>query len=257
MSSFKANVKKATPESVLKLYRTIRYGNAPKLNPDKLRLIDFALRQGARTFADLGGMWRVNGGYSVYGADHGAKRVTLVDFHATPEFLAAQGKRDNLAFLQRNFALPETACEVNEVDCVMLFDVLLHQVKPDWHEVLKAYAPYAKRFLIFNQQFTGAHTVRLIEQGREWYLRHVPHAPDDTSEYQDLFEKAEQLHPRYTDGRTYRDMHDVWQWGITDLDLKRVLAELDFRVTYERDCGLWPGLEEIRNKAFVFERTDN
>jgi hypothetical protein len=257
VSGFKAIAKKVTPDPILKLYRNIRYKTPPLLNSDKLKLIDFALGQGAKTFADLGGMWRVNGGYSVYCADHGARQVTMVDFHATPEFLADQQSRKNLAFLQRNFALAATSAEVNKVDCVLLFDVLLHQVKPDWNEVLRNYAPYANQFLIYNQQFTGAQTVRLIDQGQAWYLRHVPHAPGDTSEYSDLFEKADELHPRYTDGRTYRDMHDVWQWGITDDDLKSLMSELGFQVTYERDCGEWPGTEEIRNKAFVFQRTSS
>jgi hypothetical protein len=245
------------PPVLLDLYHVVRYGRWPGLSRDKLKLIDLALRQGARTFADLGGMWLVNGGYSIYCADHAAKRTTLVDFHATPEFLASQLERNNLTFLERNFALPETAQEVGEVDCVMLFDVLLHQVKPDWDEVLEAYAPYTQRFLIYNQQFTGARTVRLLDQGPEWYLRHVPHSPGDTPEYLDLLEKADQLHPRYSDGRTYRDMHDVWQWGITDEDLKRKLEKCGFRVTYERDCGEWPGVEEIRNKAFIFERASD
>ncbi len=258
MSGMKAIAKKITPKPVLDLYHTVRYGGPiePHLGlvSAKLHLIDFALKRTARIFADLGGMWKVNGGYSVYCADHGAQQVTLVDYQVTPEFLNEQGKRKNLRFLQRNFALQETAREVNEVDCVMLFDVLLHQVKPDWDDVLRYYAPYTKLFLIFNQQFTGAHTVRLIEQGREWYLRHVPSAPEDTPEYRDLFEKMNVPHPRYSDGRTYRDMHDVWQWGITDDDLKRVMNELGFRAIYEQDCGWWEGIEEIRNKAFVFER---
>ena len=106
--------------------------------------------------------------------------------------------------------------------------------------MLKYYAAHTKLFLIYNQQFTGARTVRLLEQGREWYLRHVPHTPADTEEYSDLFEKANEPHPRYSDGRTYRDMHDVWQWGITDHDLTRVMSELGFHIVYEQDCGWLP-----------------
>ena len=254
---FKRIIKKITPKRILDLYRAARYKSAqsPLLNADKLRLIDLALKKkGARSFADLGGMWRVNGGYSVYCSDRGAERVVLVDFYATPEFLNEQSKRKNLRYIQRNLALKETADEVNGVDCVMLFDVLLHQVQPDWNEVLKYYAAHTKLFLIYNQQFTGARTVRLLEQGREWYLRHVPHTPADTEEYSDLFEKANEPHPRYSDGRTYRDMHDVWQWGITDHDLTRVMSELGFHIVYEQDCGWLPKIEEIRNKTFMFER---
>jgi hypothetical protein len=50
-------------------------------------------------------------------------------------------------------------------------------------------------------------------------------------------------------------MHGVRQWGITDADLKNVMTALGFKQIYERDCGEWLGVEEIRNKAFVFERT--
>jgi hypothetical protein len=223
------------------------------LNADKLRLIDLALKKGARSFADLGGMWGVNGGYSVYCSDHGADRVVLVDFYATPEFLKEQSKRKNLRYIERNFAVKEIADEVNGVDCVMLFDVLLHQVKPDWNEVLKYYAAHTRCLLIYNQQFTGTQTVRLLEQGKEWYLRHVPHK-GQAELYSELFERANEPDPGYSDGRTYRDTPDVWQWGITDHDLKRLMSELGFHVVYERDCGWWPEIEQIRNKAFMFER---
>jgi hypothetical protein len=199
-------------------------------------------------------MWLVNGGYAVYCADRGASAVVLVDFHSTPEFLHEQRKRKNLSYLQGNFALPETAREVHGVDCVMLFDVLLHQVKPDWNAVLESYAPHTKLCLIFNQQFTGPRTVRLLDNGFDWYFRHVPHTPVDTPEYQDLMEKTDELHPGYSDGRSYRDVHDVWQWGITDQDLKNSMHDLGFQLVYEEDCGWWPGLEDIKNKAFVFER---
>jgi hypothetical protein len=200
-------------------------------------------------------MWRVNGGYSLYCADRGAERVVLVDLFATPEFLNEQSARKHLRYLQGNFGLRETADEVTRVDCVMLFDVLLHQVKPDWNEVLETYASRTNRFLVYNQQFTGAQTVRLVEQGREWYLRHVPHTPENTQEYFDLFAKENDPHPGYSNGRSRKDAHDVWQWGITDDDLKCVMSELGFQVVYEKDCGRWPNLEEIVNKAFIFERT--
>jgi hypothetical protein len=252
MIDLKSVVKKVAPEFILDLYRIAR--SKPLLNPAKLRIIDYAIKNGAKTFADLGGMWRVDGGYSIYCADQGAERVVLVDFNATPKFLGKKAKRTNLRYLQENFALSETAQKVGMVDCLMLFDVLLHQVKPDWNEVLENYSNQTKLFLIYNQQFTGAKTVRLIDQGRDWYLRHVPHTPSDTEEYDDLFRKANEPHPRYSDGRAYRDMHDVWQWGITDHDLKALMKNLGFKVVYEEDCGWWDNLEEIKNKAFIFEK---
>lgn len=38
VSGLKTIAKKVTPGPILNLYHTIRYGNSPQLNPDKLRL---------------------------------------------------------------------------------------------------------------------------------------------------------------------------------------------------------------------------
>ena len=45
------------------LLRRFRRVSHP-LKQEKLRLIDFALSRGAARFADLGGMWGVDGGYA-------------------------------------------------------------------------------------------------------------------------------------------------------------------------------------------------
>jgi hypothetical protein len=86
----------------------------------------------------------------------------------------------------------------------MLFDVLLHQVKPDWDEVLALYAKYARTFLIYNRQWTGEKSVRLLDLGRGEYFRNVPHSPAEPP-YDTLFDKLDETHPEH--GRPWRDAH--------------------------------------------------
>src|SRR3712207_8336532 len=47
--------------------------------------------------------------------------------------------------------------QVQGVDAVFFFDVLLHQVRPHWDEVLNLYSA-AKVVVIYNQQWTGSKT---------------------------------------------------------------------------------------------------
>ena len=248
-----ALIRKLTPLFVKQFYHRLK--NPEGLNPDKLALIDRAVRQlGARTVADLGGVWRVNGGYAFHAAKRGADKVTLVDLSFTPEVHGRKEKQPRVELFTANFGLAETAERVGPVDAVLLFDVLLHQVRPDWDEVLGNWAPHVKHFVVYNQQYTGPKTVRLLDLGREEYFQHAPH--DITQqEYKDLFERPNERHPFYDDGRTYRDQHGVWQWGITDEDLRRVMKSLGFTETFYKDCGPWPGLKNIQNRAFIFSRT--
>lgn len=55
-----------------------------------------------------------------------------------------------------NFIEAKTISKIKNVDAIYLFDMLLHQVNPDWNEVLKLYSDKTKYFVIFNQMFTKA-----------------------------------------------------------------------------------------------------
>jgi hypothetical protein len=249
-------LKKFVPLPVKEFYHRLvnPLDGAAELNPDKLALVERAVGDlGARTVADLGGVWRVNGGYSFHAAGRGAERVKLVDLSFTPEARRRQKKEPRVELVTGNFGLRETAERVGPVDAALLFDVLLHQVRPDWDEVLANWAPHVRHFVVYNQQYTGPQTVRLLDLGRDEYFKHTPH--DVTQqEYRDLFERPDEAHPFYADGRTYRDQHGVWQWGITDEDLRRAMKSLGFAETFYKDCGPWPGLKDISNRAFVFSR---
>ena len=55
-------------------------------------------------------------------------------------------------------------------------------------------------------------------------------------------------------GRPWRDVHDIWQWGITDRDLIARMAELGFGLRLFENTGPWRELERFHDGAFVFDR---
>ena len=70
----------------MRLRRRAAQPAAPELQPLKLEMIAAATRAvGARTFADLGGVWAVDGGYSFAALDQaGMELGTLVDDNLSP-----------------------------------------------------------------------------------------------------------------------------------------------------------------------------
>jgi hypothetical protein len=256
MASLKSIAKSITPAPIRSVYRRLTTDNSPQLVKDKLLLIDYVCeRFGMRSFADLGGVWGVDGGYSFYAIEKCAvERAYLIDLGRTPELLKAQKRHPALRIITGHFGKPENAEQIGHVDAAFMFDILLHQVSPDWDQVVKLYADKTDHFLIFNQQYTASEsTVRLLDLGEQGYFENVPHTKESDVEYSDLFEKMNEVHPVYKD-RTYRDMPDVWQWGITDPDLVALLSSLGFTLKYFKNCGPFGQLKKIENHAFVFSR---
>jgi len=224
------------------------------LNRDKKALIDFAFQRfGLRSFADLGGVWNVAGGYAFYALKKFTiEKALLVDTDFTDEVIKRARAYSSLELIEGNFGNPEIVARVGEVDAVMFFDTLLHQVSPDWDKVVELYASKAKHFLILNQQFTASkHSVRLFDLGEEEYFRNVPHARNEAP-YSTLFQKMYEVHPQHN--RIYRDIHNVWQWGITDSDLIARMESLGFSLQFYKNAGAFGTLKNFENHAFVFSR---
>jgi len=130
------------------------------LDAQKLELIDLAAdRLGCTSFVDLGGLWGVSGGYSVYAATaHDPHRVVLVDddLHdrggcATPDARVVRERAaglPNLELLGGTMGEQRVRETIGHVDCVLFFDVLMHQVAPDWDELLAMWAPHTRAFAI-------------------------------------------------------------------------------------------------------------
>jgi hypothetical protein len=227
----------------------------PNLGPAKIRLIDFCFDQlECCSFADLGGVWGIDGAYARYAVDvHQPERGVVVDENFTERYLELERKLPNLTHVGGNFGDPAVAAQVGQVDVVFFFDVLLHQVSPDWDEVLALYAPSAQRIGIVQPQWKDGQTVRLLDLGEAEYLAAIPKRDDaHGSIYDGLFERLDEVNEQR--GRPWRDVHDVWQWGITDRDLIARMAELGFGLRYYENTGPWQGLDRFHESAFVFDR---
>ncbi|MBA3306250.1 MAG: hypothetical protein H0U25_10040 [Thermoleophilaceae bacterium] len=205
-----------------------------------------------RSFADLGGVWAVDGGYTFFALERfDIERAYLVDEDHTDAVRERAKAFPQLELVSANFGSQDTADRLGPIDAVVLFDVLLHQVSPDWDEILELYAPRTRSFVIVNPQWTGkGGAVRLLDLGREEYLRCVP--PMDL--HSEVFSKLDENNPRR--GRPWRDVHDIWQWGISDAALTTALERLGFALVYFEDLGRWQGLDRFRNRAFAFAKED-
>jgi hypothetical protein len=222
----------------------------------KRKLIDFACRRlQIRSFADLGGVWGVDGEYTFYAMKtHKIETASLVDITATDTVVEKGREYPSLKLIWGNFGDEEIARQIGSVDAVILFDVLLHQVNPDWDQILGLYAKRTKCFLIFNPQFIASKsTIRLLDLGEEEYFRNIPHTKDEET-YKAVCAKMHEIHPRpqYQHRRKYRDIHDIWQWGIVDNDLIAKMKSLGFSMRYFRNHGRMHNLINFENHAFAF-----
>ena len=228
----------------------------PNFNEDKKDIIDFTYQRllpRPMSFADLGGCWGVDGAYTFYTLQQfGASRAILVDTDPTDKALTIGRQFPALTIVKGNFGDVAVQQQVGDVDAIFLFDVLLHQVKPDWDQVLAMYAPHTRFFVVYNQQYVGSReTVRLLDLGRDEYFANVPADPH-LPPYSTLFEKMYEINPAH--GRIWRDVHNVWQWGIVDRDLLACLERLGFTMQLYKNCGQWGSLKNIQNHAFVFQK---
>lgn len=226
----------------------------PKFLQDKFDLIDFTFTSlEARSFADLGGVWGVEGGYTFYTLDkYDLTHAVLVDTHPTDFFKEESRQYPQLKFIQGNFGDERTVREVGQVDAIFLFDVLLHQVAPDWDRILEMYSPQVRCLIIYNQQWIGSnHTLRLLDLGEEEYFQNVPYSRSKKP-YDMLFQKLNEKHPDHD--RMWKDVHHIWQWGITDLDLQSKVESLGFRMQFYKNCGQVGNLKNFENHAYVFKK---
>lgn len=222
----------------------------------KKELIDVAftrLPYKPASFADLGGVWGIDGAYTFYILRHyPVRRAVLVDTDFTERVRENRQRFDTLLLLEGDFGDRKIAERIGPTDAVLLFDVLLHQVKPDWDEILEMYAAHTRCFVIYNQQFiAGENTVRLPALGKEQYFAYVPMDPNSPG-YRNLFERPDEIHPRYN--KRYGDVHNVWQWGITDKDLVATLERLGFRLAFRKNYGQFSTFRAFENHAFIFLR---
>jgi hypothetical protein len=241
---------------VIKFYGDVlRHGVYSSLNKEKLALIDFAFTfRKADSFADLGAIWGVNGGYTFYALDkYNPTKAILVDTRPVDIIKERSKKYQQLRLIQGHFGDRRIAQEVGQVDIIFLFDILVHQVTPDWDKILEIYGHQTQCLVIFNPQWIGTDsTIRLTNLSEKEYFQNVPHSNTEEGPYYDLFQKLDQIAPEYD--RKWRDIHHLWQWGITDRELKEKIERLKFRLQYFKNCGQFGNLKNFENHAFVFSK---
>jgi len=224
------------------------------IDPYKARLIDRAFdRLKIKSFVDLGACWGVNGGYALHALTRGKiDRAVIVDGLVTNLTRERAKKHKQLEIVDGALGAPEVVEQVGQVDCAIMYDILLHQVSPDWDEFLALYAKNVQAMILYNQNWIGdPRTVRFIEFGLEQYLERVPNMGDEA--VREWFAKHDEWCEK--ERRPWRDVHYFWQWGITQKDLVNVLWDLGFRVELLEARGAFdPRYPESQIDALICTR---
>lgn len=244
-----------------KILRAVR--NVPNLlqgynlyvNREKLRLVEYVFNVAfpeATSFADLGGVWKVNAAYTIHSLrQQGVKRGALVDTDYPRRLREKLQNLPQLKVVQGDFGREETAAEVGEIDVLYMFDVLLHQANPHWNEVLAMYAKSCTCFVIYNQQYVlGEDAVRLTDLPLEKYAELTSDYRYDF--YRQVFEHKSEMHPQHN--KPWGDIHNITQCGITDKALRMTMANLGYDEVYFSNHGRFLDLPAFENHAFIFRR---
>jgi hypothetical protein len=150
-----------------------------------------------------------------------------------------------------DFSQKEILHSVGAVDIAYFFDVLLHQANPSWNQVLSLYSSSVKCIVIYNQQYIRSQTsLRLTQLPLEEYITLTPRSRENTYRY--AYAHAKELHPIYQ--KPWLDIHNIFQWGITDNDLRSVMTTLGFREVHFKNCGQFSNLRAFENHEFIFVR---
>ncbi|MDE2689506.1 MAG: hypothetical protein OXI49_03270 [Acidobacteriota bacterium] len=225
----------------------------------KLALVETAHRiTEFRSFADLGGCWGVNGAYSFHAAElcgPSLERAFILDGSITPQTRDRAGQHPRVQLVETLLGSREAHEAVGHVGAVIMFDILLHQVDPDWNDFLLAWSRQTDTLVIHNQNWLKTpRTIRFVERGLEWYRRNVVVWED---EYAPSVERwFARHHERDSRGRLERDSYDFWQWGIRPLELINLLARHGFELVHmDRDAlPFGPHYPWIVNDGMVFRR---
>ena len=226
------------------------------VNREKFSLIDHVFNNDAisiHSFADLGGVWNVNAAYTLYTLKkYTIDRAFLVDTNFNTIVDKKVKKYSHLHKITGDFTQDDVIDKLKGVDVIFLFDVLLHQVNPDWNVVLEKYSAVTKCIIIYNQQLINADkTLRLTDLSLEEYKALAPARNDNLYEY--IYTHGQDIHPEYQ--KPWKDIHNFWQWGITDSDLRNQMKNLKFEEIYYKNHGRFSNLPAFENHSFVFVKS--
>jgi hypothetical protein len=223
----------------------------PTFDLSKKEVLDYSFQfLNMNRVVELGGVGEIDCAYGFYALNKfKPAHLTMVDLQWTENAKRLCVGRKEITMMKVNFGDPKLPAQIGNVDTVILFDVLLHQVAPNWDQILEIYAPYTKSFIIVNPQFMpSTSTIRLLDLGKEEYFNNVPH-PSTHPTYSNLFSRLNDL---VVPGRTWRDAPNIWQWGITNKDLLEVMHTLGFQLAFLKNYGQWQNLSNFDHHAYLF-----
>ena len=224
------------------------------IDPRKAQLVAAAIdRYDLHSILDVGGCWGVHGGYTFHALQSGkVERAAILDGDVTALTRERAAGDARVQLLEGDIGDAGFIDALPPCDAAIIFDVLLHQVAPDWDAFLARYARKVSHFIIWNQDWTGSErSVRFVERGLDWYLENV--GDPDRARIVRWFERHDEISPQF--GRPWRDVHFFWQWGITISDLVAVMRKLGFALDYFDNFGAWSERHpNIQNHGYLFAK---
>jgi hypothetical protein len=208
------------------------------LKQSKLDLIDRALKKyKIKSIVDLGACWGVHGGYTFHAMDNAKiDKAFIVDGHITEPTEQRATGYPQLKLISGALGDSQIAKEIGKVDAIIMYDIILHQVKPDWDEFLEMWGRRAKHLIIYNQNWTlDDEPVRFIDRGLDWYAKNVPNTGEEG--VRKWFAKHDDMSPE--PGTKMRDVHYFWQWGIPLKSLTAKLESIGFKIDEATTDSLW------------------
>ena len=189
----------------------------------KLALLETVMP--AESAAVFGDMWVVEGGYAARCAEHGCRRVLLVDTFETAGWLERRAADHRLDFYKANFSNPFFMASVNERFSVSVaFDVLLHQ------------APLLSTIHAILEKTADAIVIAQPVLREQPMANSLVYLPGQAA--------ASELYPFAPAGPRGFDVLDVntahWIWGMTPSFIRAVLAGEGFEVEHEASGGDCP-----------------
>jgi len=220
----------------------------------KADLVSAAIeRYRPKSILDVGGCWGVHGGYAFHALrDRTVERAVIADGDITALTRQRAQGESRVGIQEGPLGDAGFVSALPASDAAIMFDVLLHQVSPDWDEFLALYSRKVSHFIIWNQDWIGSEqTVRFVEHGLDWYLKNV--GDPDRERVVRWFERHDEISERF--GRPWRDVHVHWQWGIVSRNLVEVMRDLGFVLDHFNNWGPWsPRHLAIQCDAYLFTR---
>jgi len=116
---------------------------------------------------------------------------------------------------------------------------------------LSRYSSITDCIIIYNQQYIKSeNTLRLTDLPLDEYSEIVPKRNDNL--YSFIYSHKKEINKEYN--KPWGNIHNIWQWGITDRDLRIKLNELGYNEVYFKNYGQFSELTLFENHGFFLLR---